>query len=362
MHSIGTWLLEINSADEDTRRRGRTVVILAFSLLVVATLFVPVMLLQPNNPAFGIVLVAVANLLYILIMFLARRGYVTLSALLFVATEATAVLASAAVTDQLSVSPYFLVMALVAASLTLRPRQIWLVLGLLLGGLAGASLLLSHSPLEEYNGYINVFGSALMLVVVGIMSFLGAQSTERALAAAREGYAAAQETAAELSAAKASLEMTVDARTAELQGALAEVRQRADTQDRLLREIELQRYTILELSVPVIPISATKLIMPLVGALDSTRLQQIQEQALQAIDRTSARHLIMDITGVPIVDTQVAYGLLSVVSAARLLGAEVLLVGIRPEVAQAIVGLGLSLDGMRTASDLQSVLGELSVN
>jgi rsbT co-antagonist protein RsbR len=163
-------------------------------------------------------------------------------------------------------------------------------------------------------------------------------------------------------AAKAGLEATVTARTAELQGALAEVRQRAELQDRLLREIEQQRSTILDLSVPVIPISATTLIMPLVGALDSARLMQIQEQALHTIERSSATHLIMDITGVPIVDTQVAHGLLGVVGAARLLGAEVLLVGIRPEVAQAIVGLGLSLDGMRTASDLQSVLGHFGVN
>jgi rsbT co-antagonist protein RsbR len=70
--------------------------------------------------------------------------------------------------------------------------------------------------------------------------------------------------------------------------------------------------------------------------------------------------LIIDITGVPVVDTQVAQGLLQVVDAARLLGAEVVLVGIRPEVAQALVGLGVDMHAVRTFSDLQSVLNTAS--
>jgi rsbT co-antagonist protein RsbR len=113
---------------------------------------------------------------------------------------------------------------------------------------------------------------------------------------------------------------------------------------------------IKDLAVPVIPISATTLVMPLVGALDTTRLRQVQEQSLQALNRTSARTLIFDITGVPVVDSQVAQGLLMTVRAARLLGAQVTLVGIRPEVAQSIVGLGLDLSDVSTFSDLQSAL------
>jgi rsbT co-antagonist protein RsbR len=117
-----------------------------------------------------------------------------------------------------------------------------------------------------------------------------------------------------------------------------------------------------EMSVPVIPISAETLIMPLVGALDSERLLLLQSQALQAVERSSARSLILDITGVPVVDSQVAQGLLAVVQATRLLGAETVLVGVRPEVAQAIVGLGLSLQGMRTSSNLQALLSQSVMN
>ena len=98
------------------------------------------------------------------------------------------------------------------------------------------------------------------------------------------------------------------------------------------------------------------LAMPLVGALDGARLREIQERALEAIHSASARRLLLDITGVLIVDTQVAQGLIGVVQAARLLGTEVALVCIRAEGAQTSVGLGLDLRGIQTYSDIQTAL------
>jgi rsbT co-antagonist protein RsbR len=121
-----------------------------------------------------------------------------------------------------------------------------------------------------------------------------------------------------------------------------------------LATIDAQRDVIREMSVPVLPLSHSALVLPLVGALDSERLALVQEQALRAIEQISARFLILDITGVPIIDTAVAQGLIQVVQAARLLGSEVVLVGIRPEVAQAVVGLGIQLNDIVTRSTLQS--------
>jgi rsbT co-antagonist protein RsbR len=161
---------------------------------------------------------------------------------------------------------------------------------------------------------------------------------------------------------RAGLEAEVLARTADLRAALGEVEARAVEQARLLDELALQREVIRELSVPVLPVTARTLVMPLVGALDTARLELVQEQALRAIERASARHLVLDITGVPIVDSQVAQGLLAVVEAARLLGAEALLIGVRPEVAQTMVGLGLALPGLRTYADLQTAMGRLTAN
>jgi len=101
-----------------------------------------------------------------------------------------------------------------------------------------------------------------------------------------------------------------------------------------LATIAQQRTVIQETSVPILPVTGDAWVMPLVGALDTTRLALLQTQALQRLEESAARYLILDITGVPVVDTQVAQGLIQVIQAARLLGAEVVLVGIRPEIAQ----------------------------
>jgi rsbT co-antagonist protein RsbR len=179
----------------------------------------------------------------------------------------------------------------------------------------------------------------IFFVVVALLTLL----FDRFGSTLRDALSTSLEREAELSTIRSSLESIVAERTAALQSALDDVKARAEEQERLFREIEQQRARIQDLGVPVIPISASTLVMPLVGELDSTRLQQLQEQSLRALERTSAHVLVLDITGVPIVDSHVAQGLLMTLRSARLLGAEETLVGIRPEVAQTIVGLGIVL-------------------
>jgi rsbT co-antagonist protein RsbR len=157
-----------------------------------------------------------------------------------------------------------------------------------------------------------------------------------------------------------TLEHRVAERTADLQTALARVEAQAQEQARLLEEIAQQRQAIRELSVPVLPVTDQALVMPLVGAIDTERLADIQDRALHTLQRSQARYLLVDITGVPVVDSQVAQGLLAINAMCRLLGAEMVLIGIRPEVAQTIVGLGMNLSSLRTAADLQTILGEIT--
>jgi rsbT co-antagonist protein RsbR len=126
-----------------------------------------------------------------------------------------------------------------------------------------------------------------------------------------------------------------------------------------LATIEQQHLVIRQMSVPVLPVLPTAMVIPLVGALDSGRMQQIEEQALSAVEQSASRHLILDVTGVPIIDTHVAQGLLRVIQAVRLLGAEVMLVGVRPEVAQALVELGIDMRSVLTRSTLQSGLAHI---
>jgi anti-anti-sigma factor len=117
--------------------------------------------------------------------------------------------------------------------------------------------------------------------------------------------------------------------------------------------ISAQRSIIRELSTPVIPITDSILVMPLVGAIDTMRAQQILEAMLEAIVERNARALIIDITGIAVVDTGVAHYLIQAAQAIRLLGAHVILVGISPEVAQTMVGLGISFGEITTRATLQ---------
>jgi rsbT co-antagonist protein RsbR len=116
--------------------------------------------------------------------------------------------------------------------------------------------------------------------------------------------------------------------------------------------IAQQRQTIGELETPVIQVWDSILALPIVGSLDTARTQEMNEALLQRIVDTGAEIVILDITGVPVVDTAVARHLLETVAAARLLGAEVLIVGLAPRIALTLVHLGLDLAGVTTRTTL----------
>jgi rsbT co-antagonist protein RsbR len=132
----------------------------------------------------------------------------------------------------------------------------------------------------------------------------------------------------------------------ETQRALEELQEASERQRQLLGLVQ-------EMSTPLVPVTEGILVLPLVGAIDSQRAQQLLDVLLEGISARRARVVILDITGVPVVDTSVANHLLQATRAARLLGAECILVGITPEVAQTVVGLGVGLEGLVTRSDLQ---------
>jgi len=116
--------------------------------------------------------------------------------------------------------------------------------------------------------------------------------------------------------------------------------------------IARQQHELLELSTPVVQLWEGILALPLIGTLDSARTQVVMESLLQAIVRTGAGLAIIDITGVPTVDTLVAQHLLKTVAAARLMGADCIISGIRPQIAQTIVHLGVDLSSVSTKATL----------
>jgi rsbT co-antagonist protein RsbR len=133
-------------------------------------------------------------------------------------------------------------------------------------------------------------------------------------------------------------------------------RKRAEEERTALQErlIEAQRAALRELSTPLIPIAEGLLVMPLIGTVDSQRAQQLMDALLAGVAAQRAHTVIIDVTGVEVVDTAVANALVQASQAVRLLGAEVVLTGIRPEVAQTFVGMGADLSSILIHGSLRS--------
>lgn len=179
-----------------------------------------------------------------------------------------------------------------------------------------------------------------------------------------EDITARKEEEEELRRNRERLEDLVKARTAELESASAqlreEVKQREHSQnerDRLQQEIiDAQKRAIAELSTPIIPVMEGILVMPLVGNIDSLRAKEIMRSVLGGISEHRAKVVIIDITGVPLVDSGVAGHLNKTIQAARLKGARTIVSGISDAVAETIVDLGIDWSGIVTLSDLHTSL------
>ncbi|WP_437965984.1 PAS domain-containing protein [Sorangium sp. So ce260] len=120
--------------------------------------------------------------------------------------------------------------------------------------------------------------------------------------------------------------------------------------------IERQQQVIRQLSTPILQVWKGVLALPMIGVVDSVRTAEVMDGLLQAVVRTQARFALLDLTGVDAVDTKTASYLVELVRAIRLLGAEGIITGIRPSVAQTVVSLGLDLAEITTLSDLQAGL------
>jgi rsbT co-antagonist protein RsbR len=138
-------------------------------------------------------------------------------------------------------------------------------------------------------------------------------------------------------------------------------RQRAETERAFLRTVsdqreqeDMLRSALRELSTPIVPVYEGILVVPLVGSIDSRRASEITERLLEAIAENQAEIVIVDITGVQVMDTSTANNLLTTARAAGLLGSRVVLVGIGAEIAQTIVHLGVELRGLMTLANLQA--------
>ena len=125
--------------------------------------------------------------------------------------------------------------------------------------------------------------------------------------------------------------------------------------ERIIRE---QQEAIRELSTPVLQVRERLLILPIIGVIDPQRARQLTEQLLRGIRTNRAKVVVLDITGVPYIDSPVANHLVQTVEAARLLGAIVIVTGLSPEIAQTLVNIGVDLGKMNTVGNLQGGIQE----
>lgn len=182
--------------------------------------------------------------------------------------------------------------------------------------------------------------ASFALIVVVLSMFL-----DRFGNALHESLARARAREQELESLRASLEQMVTERTASLQ--------------QTIDELSVTRDTVRALSAPALPILPGVLVLPLIGAIDTRRATEMSETVLAAVVQRRAQVVIFDITGVPLIDTQVVQALLETAAAVRLLGAEPWMVGIRADVAQAIVALGVDLQTFRTSANLEEAITAL---
>jgi anti-anti-sigma factor len=151
---------------------------------------------------------------------------------------------------------------------------------------------------------------------------------------------------AQLEQQNSELERTVAERTAALSARTGELQHSLEAQQQL-------NATIAALSVPILPVREDSIVVPLIGALDPARAEQLLGTILDAVQQRRSRTVVLDVTGMAMIDTATAQMIIQTASAVGLLGAEIVLVGIRPELAQTLVALGVQLGHLRTAATLQ---------
>ena len=247
------------------------------------------------------------------------------------------------------------------AGLVLGRRGLFFTSGSSILVVAAVALLQTYAPaLVGFAPSSNTAPLALAAIFALIVAVLGL-FLDRFGSSLRDALSIAQAREQDLERLRASLEDTVRGRTAELQQALEEGEQREARLTRILEDLNISQATVRELSAPVMPVLPGVLVAPLICTLDYTRATTLTDNVLSMVERENAQSVIFDITGVPIVDTQVAQVLLQAAAAVRLLGAQTMIVGIRPEVAQTLVALHVDLGTVRSYPDLRSAVEALLV-
>lgn len=348
-------LTEVATPDPDTRRRGRILITICLGIIaVLLTVGLGLTLLQPIPRRF--LNLGLAVVVFATTAALARKGFVTAGAYLLIVLSTLGTLSGLFLNPTSPFNTFYLLVGVLLSSILLPPHQIWIVLGMLIASVLGASALVPETTRQAINLPLAIGHVTVLLVVSAFIGFIGSLGLQRALREAESARRQLETTNQQLSEMNATLESRVTERTAALRQMVEEQRAMASRLAESLQAQQQLNQMFMAVATPVIPVSDETLVIPLIGNFDDGRAHTLVTTALQALEEQQARVLILDVTGVATVDTQVAAVLLQVARAARLMGAETILAGIRPELAQTLVSLGADLGNLRTAASLQSAL------
>jgi rsbT co-antagonist protein RsbR len=337
---ISSWLAP-TSSDPDIARQEYTlnrVLVLAWA--------------AGQAPLIGVLSVLAMLPFYALAYWLGRRGQVQLAA--YVPAIALLLLMLAA-TYQVGIGHGTLVgLAMVTTAtgvlLGIRPATIVALLSaaayVTLGLIQKSGKLPAPQAPENTlaaDGYAIGFG----LVAISLLVWFSSHEVKRALARARESERQIQIYRQELETIQEQLERQVEERTRDLKSFAGQLQLSLEEQQRLWE-------TVQQLSIPIVPVHEGIIVMPLIGHIDGPRAERMVDDLLISIEEQKAKLAIIDVTGLPVVDSHVANTLLQAANAASLMGTEIVLVGIRPEVADTVVRLGLELGSITIQRDLQA--------
>lgn len=352
------WLLTVNSPDENIRRRGRNIIYIILGLLVLM-LFIAVAwtIITPVSIIFVFATV-LPTLTYFGMLMLVRRGYVDTAAVIIFMMQLTVSVYILTSSFEQPWSVMMLITPLLFASVSLRAWQIWIAFI----AIAIARVFI-NTQTRDTTTDILIF-QIITFAVFTLMLFLGTRSLEQSLQQSDELRHVAEGSSNALAAANDNLEQAVNNRTADLQHALSDVRERELRLTQTLQKLSVSQELVRSLSAPIIPILPSVIVVPLAGILDGEQAQRLMQQVLERISAQRSRDLILDITGVPIMDSHVANVVIQIAQAVKLLGTRTLLVGVRPEVAQTLVALNIEFGDLEIFADLQdavlSRLGQLT--
>lgn len=334
-------LVTVEHSDANVARRGRLLAIILVALIVILLLLVPVGFASPN-PVSSLGSSSLSLVIELATLWFVRRGRVTAAGWFFVVTSVVSTIGTIAFGQFIIplIPLFFLVLTVVTAGVVLPPRHIWAVLAACLATCA-ISLTLLPGAMQDLEMITMALCAALILAGTAVISYLGANTIQKAL------------DSSEASASAASQARQI------AEGQTRDLAAQAET----LRRTEQQLQDLVAaLETPTVALAQGTLLASLVGTLDSRRVSALMQRLLQDVAAQRVRLLVLDVAGVALIDTAVAQALTNIVQALRLLGCKVVITGIAPGVALTLSHLGIDFPGIQTARSPQEVLASFAAD